>query len=285
MQPATCRAVLTRLLTAVLPGPALVGRRGAPAVARLLPVAGFPSGPAFGDELGVAGLVAVFVGVQGTRGPARCSAGGWASSGTSRGWRRRGHRGPRRGRGRRPRRVRRAARSLRTATSNVWSRVWSRFAPICASSRWRSGPGIRAVAAFGAGSVLPGVVSGAGFHGFNFVSGAKTFCRFRRRVWRCANWIRSALARPECRSGCSRWRSLSSRHSSRSLAVCFSRPALRRSLRGRCGGRGLFSRATSTASFSGTPAAFRAATSAVNAARACWRRTRLSMTTPPVRRS
>ena len=64
LQPATCRAVLTRLLTAVLPGSALVGRRVAPAVARLLPVAGFPSGPAIGDELGVAGLVAVFVGVQ-----------------------------------------------------------------------------------------------------------------------------------------------------------------------------------------------------------------------------
>ena len=64
LQPATCRAVLTRLLTAVLPGPALVGRRVAPAVARLLPVAGSPSGLAVGDELGVAGLVAVFVGVQ-----------------------------------------------------------------------------------------------------------------------------------------------------------------------------------------------------------------------------
>ena len=63
LQPATCRAVLTRLPAAVLPGPALVGRRGAPAVARFLPVAGFPSDPAISDELGVAGLVAVFVGV------------------------------------------------------------------------------------------------------------------------------------------------------------------------------------------------------------------------------
>ena len=62
--PATCRAVLTGLLAAFLPGPALVGRRGAPAVAALLPIAGFPSGLDIGDELGVAGLVATFLGIE-----------------------------------------------------------------------------------------------------------------------------------------------------------------------------------------------------------------------------
>ena len=64
LQPATQRAVLTGLLPAVLPLPELVGRRGAPAVARLLPVAGFPSSPVIGDELGVAGLVAAFLGIE-----------------------------------------------------------------------------------------------------------------------------------------------------------------------------------------------------------------------------
>ena len=235
LQPATFRAVLTGLLAAVLLGPALVGRRGPPAVARLLPVAGFPSVLAFGDELGVAGLVAAFVGVQ-VRGvplaarlavgcPAGRRAGGGGEGIAGRGvvvgggpqgapggpvvtdgylerlaglalaGRARGRGGALLARG-----AARAPHSaLRTAASasRSWSRVWSHFVPICASSRWRSGPEIRAVAAFGAGSVLPGVVSGTGFHSFSFVSGAKTFSRFRQRVWRRANWTRSALAQPD----------------------------------------------------------------------------------------
>ena len=42
----------------------LFGRRGAPAVARLLPVAGLPSGLDISDEFGVASLVAAFLGIE-----------------------------------------------------------------------------------------------------------------------------------------------------------------------------------------------------------------------------
>ena len=60
--------------------------------------------------------------------------------------------------------------ALRTAVSasRSASRVRSRFALICVSSRWRSGPEIRAVVAFVVGSVLPGVVRGARFHSLQF---------------------------------------------------------------------------------------------------------------------
>ena len=50
------------LMPAVLPVPELVGRRGAPAVARHLPIAGAPFGLDLGGELGVAGLVVAFIG-------------------------------------------------------------------------------------------------------------------------------------------------------------------------------------------------------------------------------
>ncbi len=63
-QPAMCQAVLTGLPTAVLPVPELVGRRVAPAVARHLPAVGCPFGLDLGGELGVAGLVVAFVGVE-----------------------------------------------------------------------------------------------------------------------------------------------------------------------------------------------------------------------------
>ena len=53
--------MLTGLLPTVLPVPELVGRRVAPAVARLLPAVGFRFGLGLGGELGVAGLVAAFV--------------------------------------------------------------------------------------------------------------------------------------------------------------------------------------------------------------------------------
>ena len=106
--------------------------------------------------------------------------------------------------------------------------------------------------------------------------------RFRRRLRPAGRCVGRGLPQLQLRPGPGAGRAVLA--GARSVPA--TRPALRRrSLGGRSGGRGLFSRATSTASFSGTPAAFRAATSAVNAARACWRRTRLSMPTPPVRRS
>ena len=83
--------VLTRPLTAVLPVPELVGppRRasGRRASCRLC---AFPSGPAIGYQLGVAGLVEAFLGIEDGAALLAWRADGWASSGTPRGWRRRG---------------------------------------------------------------------------------------------------------------------------------------------------------------------------------------------------
>ena len=89
----------------------------------------------------------------------------------------------------------RSALHTAASASRSLSLIWSRFALICTSSRWRSEPENPAVA-FVVGSVLPGVVSDARFHSFSFVSGARTSCRRDRDRRRCVrgNCTRSRRA-------------------------------------------------------------------------------------------
>ena len=219
--------MLTGLLSTVLPVSELVGRRVAPAVARLLPAAGCPSGLDLGGELGVAGLVAAFPGVEVgevllAAAPAIGRPAGRRAGGVGEGIAGRGKvaggapQGALGGSivtdGRLERlaalrsrvvlagadlRCRRGAprSALRTATSapRSSSLIWSRFELICTSSRWRSGAEIRGVVAFAGGSVLPGVVPGARFHSFSLVNGARTFWRLRRR--RCVRASRTRWRR------------------------------------------------------------------------------------------
>ena len=162
--------MLTGLLPAVLPVPELVGRRVAPAVARILPAVGFRFGLDLGGELGVAGLVAAFGGVEvGAAllaaalaiGRPTGRAGGVGDGIAGRGVVADGGPqgalgGPVVTNGRLERRAGPASRvelagadvrcrrgaprfALRTAASASCnsSRVWSRFALICTSSRWK----------------------------------------------------------------------------------------------------------------------------------------------------